>query len=791
MAENNNLLAPLNEKLESLKKRHETLSVEIRDLSEEMEQLKNFYKEQWIKEENASVSDIPDNLSDVVVENRNEASVSSISEPKTTAGPAEYFTTGPAGGAKIKSDLEKFIGENLINKIGIAITVIGVAIGTKYSIDHNLISPLARIILGYLMGLGLLGIGIKLKKNYENYSAVLVSGAIAILYFMTYFAYSLYGLIPQFAAFALMVVFTAFTVAVAINYNNQIISHIGMVGAYAVPFLLGDSTGNVSILFGYMAIINIGILLTAFKKYWKPLYYASFVISWLIYFSWFSEKFRTSEYFELGLIFLTVFFIIFYAVFLAYKLVKKEKFDIDDVFLLLANSFIFFGLGYSILKTNDTGAELLGVFTLCNAAIHFGVGVVIYNQKLADRNLFYLVAGLVLVFITLAVPVQLHGNWVTLLWACEAALLFWIGRTKNVQFYERIAYALILLTFISIVQDWMTVYNGYVVGKPETRIIPLFNINFLTSLFVVASFGYINWLNNNLKYRNPLILMKDLGIIVSLFIPATLLIVAYYSIRIEIETYWAQLFIDSTIKIKHQGSDYFDNYQNTDLLKFQTIWIINYSLLFLSLLSLANIKRLKNKYLGLVNMWFNAFVILVFLVEGLIVLSELGVSYINQTLAEYYPTNGFYIGIRYISYSFVGITLYSVYRYTIQTFIPQNSKDLVTAFDCLLYITLIWIASSELIIWLDIMKVSESSRLGLSILWGSYAVVIIVLGIWKKKKHLRIGAIALFGITLLKLFFYDIRDLDTISKTIVFVSLGVLLLIISFLYNKYKNIISG
>jgi len=791
MAENNNLLAPLNEKLESLKKRHETLSVEIRDLSEEMEQLKNFYKEQWIKEENASVSDIPDNLSDVVVENRNEASVSSISEPKTTAGPAEYFTTGPAGGAKIKSDLEKFIGENLINKIGIAITVIGVAIGTKYSIDHNLISPLARIILGYLMGLGLLGIGIKLKKNYENYSAVLVSGAIAILYFMTYFAYSLYGLIPQFAAFALMVVFTAFTVAVAINYNNQIISHIGMVGAYAVPFLLGDRTGNVSILFGYMAIINIGILLTAFKKYWKPLYYASFVISWLIYFSWFSEKFRTSEYFELGLIFLTVFFIIFYAVFLAYKLVKKEKFDIDDVFLLLANSFIFFGLGYSILKTNDTGAELLGVFTLCNAAIHFGVGVVIYNQKLADRNLFYLVAGLVLVFITLAVPVQLHGNWVTLLWACEAALLFWIGRTKNVQFYERIAYALILLTFISIVQDWMTVYNGYVVGKPETRIIPLFNINFLTSLFVVASFGYINWLNNNLKYRNPLILMKDLGIIVSLFIPATLLIVAYYSIRIEIETYWAQLFIDSTIKIKHQGSDYFDNYQNTDLLKFQTIWIINYSLLFLSLLSLANIKRLKNKYLGLVNMWFNAFVILVFLVEGLIVLSELGVSYINQTLAEYYPTNGFYIGIRYISYSFVGITLYSVYRYTIQPFIPQNSKDLVTAFDCLLYITLIWIASSELIIWLDIMKVSESSRLGLSILWGLYAVVIIVLGIWKKKKHLRIGAIALFGITLLKLFFYDIRDLDTISKTIVFVSLGVLLLIISFLYNKYKNIISG
>ncbi|GAL76189.1 hypothetical protein JCM19275_595 [Nonlabens ulvanivorans] len=52
---------------------------------------------------------------------------------------------------------------------------------------------------------------------------------------------------------------------------------------------------------------------------------------------------------------------------------------------------------------------------------------------------------------------------------------------------------------------------------------------------------------------------------------------------------------------------------------------------------------------------------------------------------------------------------------------------------------------------------------------------------------MRIGGMALFAITLIKLFFYDIAHLNTISKTIVFVSLGILLLIISFLYNKNKN----
>jgi uncharacterized membrane protein len=48
---------------------------------------------------------------------------------------------------------------------------------------------------------------------------------------------------------------------------------------------------------------------------------------------------------------------------------------------------------------------------------------------------------------------------------------------------------------------------------------------------------------------------------------------------------------------------------------------------------------------------------------------------------------------------------------------------------------------------------------------------------------------ALLAVTLAKLFLYDIADLDTIPKTILFVTLGITLLLISFLYNKYKDVI--
>lgn len=92
--------------------------------------------------------------------------------------------------------------------------------------------------------------------------------------------------------------------------------------------------------------------------------------------------------------------------------------------------------------------------------------------------------------------------------------------------------------------------------------------------------------------------------------------------------------------------------------------------------------------------------------------------------------------------------------------------------------------------WLELSGLRTGYKLGLSILWGAYSLFLISIGLWKNKKYLRIGAIALFAITLAKLVFYDLSSLGTISRTIVFISLGTLLLIISFLYNKYKHLIN-
>lgn len=773
MAENQDQINALLEKMNALMKRQDAFSQEIDSLRNEILKLSDVDPS---KTDSTQVSS-EQNSTDSQINHRYKPMDQSAKPASKKNKPPRSKIKSP----KLKTDLEKFIGENLINKIGIAITVIGISIGAKYSIDHNLISPLTRIILSYLFGLSLLGLGLKLKRNYEGYSAVLVSGAMAILYFVTYAGYAIFELFPQVPAFLLMLLFTAFTVLAALKYNRQVIAHIGLVGAYAVPFLLSEGSGKVEILFAYIAIINIGILAISFKKYWKPLYYFSFALTWLIFSAWSVSQYDDAKPFYMALGFQTIYFAIFYLTFLAYKLVKKEHFQTSDILLLLANSFVFYGLGYSLISGHNSNSQFLGLFTFGNAITHLIAALVIYQRKLADKNIFYLVSGLMMVFITITIPVQLDGDWVTLLWAGEAALLFWIGRTKSAPIYERLSFPLMALAFGSLLQDWA---GFYINGNASVQ--PFLNIHFLTSVLFIAFFGFINVVNYKSINSAPYNPNAGIGKLMALSIPAILIIVLYNSLRLEIGLYWNQLYQASRIDTVLGDSDYTSTFFNYDLPRFKAVWTIIYTLLFCSLLTLVNNQKIRSQQLGVVTFWLTSLSILVFLSYSLYELSELRESYLQQSFSEYYPRTWFNLGIRYISIAFVGLALALSYQFSYKF---SASPKLKVAFDFLLHITTIWILSSELIHWMDIAGNNQSYKFGLSILWGTYSLFIIALGIIKGKKHLRIGAIVLFAITLIKLFAYDIADMETIAKTVVMVTLGILLLIISFLYNKYKHLI--
>lgn len=702
-----------------------------------------------------------------------------ITAPST---PKPQFSLPTINRPKQPSDLEKIIGESWINKIGILIVIIGVAIGAKYSIENELISPLTRIILGYLVGVGLLGFGIKLKPKFEGYSAVLVSGSISIFYFITYFAYSFYNLIPQILAFAMMLIFTVFTVFAAIKYNRVVIAHIGLIGAYAVPFLLSSGSGRVDILFSYMLIINLGILFISIKRDWKTLHYSAFFFTWLIYGSWFADKSFYSSlqgYEALGIGFATAFFLIFYGVSLFNNIISKEKLDKINIILILLNSFIYFGFGYGIFNSNTKLDTYLGLFTLFNAVIHFVVLFFIKSKKLADSTLFYSTLGMVFTFITIAIPIQLDGSWVTLLWIAQGTILFWIGKTKNIPIYEKISLPILGLSFLSLLEDW-SFYRYANNGDIQA----FWNINFLTGILAILGYGFVVYLSRKHAETEENQKFSPFNAIKSFYLPALLVLTAYLTFRNEIAYYFNYWLENSSLKGKEISE--IDDYSlyNYDINVFKNIYLIAYSLVFFGGLALLNFHKFKNKVLGISAIVIGLLTLLSAQTFGLEELGELRYAYINGGSNEYFDVNFNYILVRYLLWGSVAFAIWAIFKNTKS--IIENTKFHIFL-EMVIHISILNFLSNELVTWMDIAGYQDIFKLGLSILWSVYSLLLVSLGIYKKKKYLRISALVLFGVTLAKLFLYDISNLSTISKTIVLIVLGLLLLIISFLYNKFKD----
>ena len=812
MADQNDKIKELNDKLDRLLAMQNEVSNEIDSLRVEIirfrikqakqedttlsedakAQTKESIPEDQITPEKVAISDeaIPTTVNPQItdaVSQTNTKVAAEDEQPKERTSIAQDSPEVPD--KKRKFDIENIIGKNLVSILGILVLIIGVGIGAKYSIENNLISPLTRIIMGYVVGIVLFLVGMRLKKNYLNFSAILISGAMTIFYFITYFAFSFYELMGQEIAFALMVIFTIFTVIAALSLDRQIIAHLGLVGAMAVPFLLSDESGNILIMFSYVTVINFGIAVISLRKNWKPLFYSSFFLTWLIYLVWFVFDYTAESHFSFALYFLTTFFILFYVIFVAYKLLNLKKYNVGDIIILLLNAMLFFGLGYDILDDHEIGGQALGLFALGNAAVHFVAATIINRRKLADRNLFYLIIGLVLICLTLAIPIQLDGVWVTMMWAAEAVVLFYIGRGRNVPFYEYISYALILIASGSLTVDWdenylsfQNLYRFANENMPES-ISVIFNATFLTSLVVIISLGIIYWMHRKKDWRDKASIKPGYIKFMDIGLPVLLALLIYFALRMELTNYFTYEYATSAIASNTESTSFYSQIFNVDIRHRSNIWLINYTMVFLLILSVMMYNKTTSKILNWGLIILNFVVIIAFLGGGLYELSELRENYLNENQIEYFVPSTSFIWLRYLSIALAAGLIFM----TARSIKKSLTKYLLYAIaETALYIAILWIATSELIHWLDYTGKNEVYGLALSIFWGIFSVGIISVGIWKKKKHLRFLGFAIFGITLVKLFFYDLSHLSTISKTIVMVSLGILLLMTSFLYSKYK-----
>ncbi|HEX8547001.1 MAG TPA: DUF2339 domain-containing protein, partial [Cytophagaceae bacterium] len=378
---------------------------------------------------------------------------------------------------KNNPDLEKFIGENLINKIGIAILVLGIGFFVKYAIDQDWIHEIGRVFIGLLCGGILVGIAHKLRQNFKAFSSVLVGGGIAVFYFTITIAFREYHIFNQTAAFGLMVVITAFAVLLSLAYDRIELAILSIIGGFASPFLLSTGEGNYIVLFTYLLILNSGMLVLAYFKKWKLVNTICYAFTVIIFGAWLVKSvIKVSEGPHLGaLIFATSFYLIFFFMNIVNNIREKKAFEASEIMILVSNTFIYFSEGLLILKNVD-GGIYRGLFTAIIAIFNFIFAYSLYKSKKADSNLIYLLIGMVLTFLSLSAPIQLHGNYITLFWSAESVLLLWLSQKSGIKLIKLGSIIVIGLMLVSLIMDWRNIYIS------EEALPIIINKGFVTSM---------------------------------------------------------------------------------------------------------------------------------------------------------------------------------------------------------------------------------------------------------------------------------------------------------------------
>jgi uncharacterized membrane protein len=656
--------------------------------------------------------------------------------------PPSTFVPATPGFFEKHPDLEKFIGENLISKIGIAILVLAIAFFVKYAIDNNWIGAVGRVGIGLLCGGILIGIAHWLRNQYKAFSSVLVGGGLAVFYFTIALAYHQYHLFSQMTAFVIMLVVTVFSVLLAILYDRQELAIIALAGGFLTPFLVSNGRGDYVVLFSYLLILNMGLLVIAYNKLWRLLNILSFGLTALLFASWLLSLpyDAPASTYRGGWEFGTAFYLLFFVINIAYTVRKSRLFVASDFGILLTNTCLYFAAGLYFIS--QLGLERYkGLYCAVMGIFHLGATWFLFRKKSADKNILYLLVGLTLSFVSLTAPIQLHGHYITLFWASEAVLLYWLFIRSNIELI-RIASLLVWgAMLVSLMMDWSKIYGLMESLSPDTSEPIIFNKGLMTGLYAAASCWALHYLR-----------------------PGTLFT------RVSLIAAGMIFYIAGLLEIHFQFNYYYPRVE---------LWVL-YVLLFTYLCACAaGFAR---------NAWLMVAGVLFYL-ASLVKVFEI------QQYMLYTGQQGGHFLAHWAGDVIAALILYQL--------ITQDRKkkyilepEVFTWVICIVVVTF-FSAEGQLVVnalfYSSTTGLPELARVynktGLPILWGLCSFAFMWLGMRNKFKPLRIVSLALFSLTLLKLFLFDIRNIPIAGKIAAFFCLGVLLLVVSFMYQRLKKII--
>ncbi|KFF14764.1 beta-carotene 15,15'-monooxygenase [Chryseobacterium soli] len=632
-----------------------------------------------------------------------------------------------------------FLKQNALTVIGIFTLVLGIGYFVKYAIDNNWIGETARAGIGLCTGVGILLTGYFLRKNYSVFSSIITGGGIAVLYFTTTIAFREYHLFTQNTAFAVITFITIISILLPYYYKSEILIIFSLIGGFSAPLMISTGQSNYHFLFTYLTLLNIGMLVVVFLKHWRSIGWVSFLFTTLYILYW---TYNQSQL--LSIVFYSINYIIFYVFALQEYLRKKTMSPSDILMLVLINFSSIIGMVYIFNKLNyESSAIFPIIFALVNGALLF--------REHAQKNIgiaYSVFAGITISLVTIAAALLFKVHLITSVWAVEATLLLFIWKKTNLKIFKTCFSVLFPLVIIAQIMTWLQYINA-------NQLSVVFNPIFLTSLVTVISMVV------NLFLLKKIHETQKQG-----FFPETIFSTISYAV-----IYTAML-----LEIIYHIS----GMQGSVIISIGVLFSIYYIFILLLL----------KEQLSLNSSFQNGLIYLLLLLVAVHVsfsASEISTSILSHRI----PFSFYWI---HLLYWMPFLYLYAVTpRYS--DFYTAKTSYWIISFVFVLSVSSTFYHLYMLTMANDIPSSYKASRhfniLYLPILWTVIATVFIYIGLQKKNPEYNKIGFALIGIMAVKLYAYDVWQMDNISRIIAFIILGVILLLSSFMFQRLKNIITN
>lgn len=386
-----------------------------------------------------------------------------------------------AANPAISSSLENAIGSRWIGRIGVLAIIFGVAFFLKYSFDNKFIGETGRIVLGMIWGAVFIGAGeyLQKKKDLGLYGQMLSGCGLAVFYLALYAAFALYHLIPLPLAAVAMIAVTTTGMTLSIRYSTPSLAAIALLGGFLTPIMLSTGQNQPLFLFGYVLLLDMGILLLVRFRQWPALVVASLLGTVFLYAGWHADFFTDAQRWIAASVIL-IFFILYNLHLLIFRPNAKDHNPMFDQMIIFGAAAFFFLAYFSQYSWQNVWPVKL--FSLALAAVEVCLAMLVHEK---DRHAsikkasYAAVSGIMTV---IAMFLVLEQRWLLPALAAEMAALGWIGLKMDFPKLRQAAYLLSLLVLIRFADDLTLRF------EPFQPFLPVLNSRFLSCAFAVAGF---------------------------------------------------------------------------------------------------------------------------------------------------------------------------------------------------------------------------------------------------------------------------------------------------------------